>query len=280
MIIVKHRALVMFLLFTLFLLGFDPSLLGLSEHVCIVVAASIHFLALALFAWTLLEGVQLYKSLKANKLTDTDSTKYSNLLRYLVGYGLPLVTISITLLVSQALEVSDSFIHEGYCWLKEKTWIYFFAGPVAVVLIINTFIFITALRVASKAMKRLNTSNTVKVFGQMKNWFILCFLLGLTWACGFMIQPGTEFMAYIFVILSGSSGIFLFVHTVLMNEVILLEVKIFLGLTDKSELAVEHNSSRILASKSKSFIRERPAVRRRPDRQVSTSRYLPHFLTW
>ena len=258
--IVKNRAVVMFLLFALFLLGFDPNLLGLPTSLCHVVAASIHFLALSLFAWTLLEGVQLYKSLQSNQLADVDSTKYSNLMRYIVGYGLPLIVMTATLLAANALNDDGSYIHNGgSCWLHENSWIYCFVGPVAVVLLINTAIFIKAMRVASIARRRLNSSNTVKIFGQMKNWFILCFLLGLIWAFGFLIQPGTEFIAYIFVILTGSSGIFLFIHTVLMNDIILLEVKIFLGFHSKTELGMEHSNSRITASKS--FHRaERPKV--------------------
>merc|ERR1719400_1561133 len=179
--------------------------------------------------------------------------------------------MTATLLAANALNDNDLYIHtDGNCWLHENSWIYCFVGPVAVVLLINTAIFIKALRVATIARRRLNSSNTMKIFGQMKNWFILSFLLGLIWAFGFLIQPGTEFIAYIFVILTGSSGIFLFIHTVLMNEVILLEVKIFLGFHSKTELGMEHSNSRITASKS--FHRaERPKVVRRTVPRESTS---------
>jgi len=192
-------------------------------------------------------------------------------MRYIVGYGLPLIVMTATLLAANAINDNDLYIHtDGNCWLHENSWIYCFVGPVAVVLLINTAIFIKALRVATIARRRLNSSNTMKIFGQMKNWFILSFLLGLIWAFGFLIQPGIEFIAYIFVILTGSSGIFLFIHTVLMNEVILLEVKIFLGLHSKDELGMEHSNSRLMASKS--FHRaERPKVVRRTKPRESTS---------
>ena len=128
---------------------------------------------------------------------------------------------------------------------------------------------------ATIAKKRLNASNTVKVFGQMKTWIILCFLLGQTWAFGFLIQEGTEGFAYVFIILNGSSGIFLFIHTILMNETIMLEVKTFLGLHDKAKLSLEHSSSRIMASKSFRHL-ERPKVeRRRPLSESTSSEGLP-----
>ena len=293
--IVKHRAMVMFAMFALLLLGLDPNLLSLPPALCTIVAAALHFLSLSLFTWTLVEGVQLYRSLQSNKLTDTDDRRYANLLRYVVGYGLPLVIMTATLLLSKVIDPTDSgddsYIHSrsfleplaideygdhaGYCWLKENSFIYCFAGPVAVILIINTIIFGKAVVAANIAKKRLNTSNTVKVFGQMKTWIILCFLLGQTWAFGFLIQEGTEGFAYVFIILNGSSGIFLFIHTILMNETILLEVKIFLGLHDKAELRLEHSSGRIMASKSFRHL-ERPKVeRRRPLRESTSSEDLP-----
>ena len=287
---------VMFAMFTLLLLGLDPNLLGLPPALCTIVAASLHFLSLSLFTWTLVEGVQLYRSLQSNKLADTDDRKYANLLRYVVGYGFPLAIMTTSLLLSKAIDPTDngddSYIHgrsvleeiltideygdhAGYCWLKENSFIYCFAGPVAVILIINTIIFGKAVMAANIAKKRLNTSNTVKVFGQMKTWIILCFLLGQTWAFGFLIQEGTEGFAYVFIILNGSSGIFLFIHTILMNEIIMLEVKIFLGLHDKAELSLEHSSGRITASKSFRHV-ERPKVeRRRPLRESTSSEDLP-----
>ena len=50
--------------------------------------------------------------------------------------------------------------------------------------------------------------------------------------------------------LNGSSGIFLFIHTILMNDVIMLELKIKFGFADPVELALDNSGSRITASKS------------------------------
>lgn len=187
---------------------------------------------------------------------------------------------TLTLLVSNMFEKdpqADSTIDEeesesekDYCWLTEKYFIYFFVGPVAVVLIINSVVFFLAVKVANQTRKRLNASKSVKIFNQIKTWAILTFLLGHTWVAGFLIQKQIQGFTYIFVALNGSSGIFLFIHTILMNDVIMLELKIKLGLADQVELALNNSGSRITASKSFKA-EERPKIKRRKPRLKTES---------
>ena len=65
----------------------------------------------------------------------------------------------------------------------------------------------------------------------------------ITWASGLLIQKGTEEFSYVFVILNCSSGIILFIHTVLMNDIVMLELKIRLGLVD--QVFLDHPTKRI-----------------------------------
>jgi hypothetical protein len=55
--------------------------------------------------------------------------------------------------------------------------------------------------------------------------------------------------AYLFVILSGSSGIFMFVHSVLLNEVVMQELRIRLGLANKATMAVDWSAPGLSAVK-------------------------------
>ena len=122
----------------------------------------------------------------------------------------------------------------GYCWLHEKTFIFFFIIPVAVVIAINCYIFVRAIIAANRVRKRRGDSgNAEKIYGQIKTWAFLSFLLGQTWASGFLIQKNMEGFSYVFVILNGSTGIFLFIHSILMSEIVMLELKIRFGLVDQ-----------------------------------------------
>ena len=101
--------------------------------------------------------------------------RYSNLLRYVFGYGVPLVFSSTALLATKMMEDEDNSSEsdnndfeehqvEGepqYCWLSEENNfnIYFFIAPVAVILLLNCVVLFLALRVANQRRKTL-TSKT------------------------------------------------------------------------------------------------------------------------
>ena len=95
-----------------------------------------------------------------------------------------------------------------------------------------------------------NVTGLENIVSQLKTWALLSFLLGITWASGLLIQDNLEEFSYVFVILNASQGITLFIHTVLMNDIVMLELKIRLGLVDQVELAIDQSRSRITASKS------------------------------
>lgn len=75
-----NRALSLFFLYFLFLVGMDPAILGLRDPGCAAVAIFIHFFGLSAFFWTALEGVQLYRALVKMRISEQDS-KFAKLLR-------------------------------------------------------------------------------------------------------------------------------------------------------------------------------------------------------
>ena len=91
-------------------------------------------------------------------------------------------------------------------------------------------------------------SSKARIVSTLRNTLLLSLLLGVTWITG-AIATSTVSL-YISVILNASQGITLFIHTVLMNDIVMLELKIRLGLVDQVELAIDQSRSRITASKS------------------------------
>ncbi len=124
-VIQMNRSATMFLLYLLFLTCLDPNVLGLDpeKFLCRSVAIAIHFLALCTFSWTAIEGHQLYRALVRRQLSDADG-RYSNLVRYLVGYGTPLVVVSITLIFAYGFLDQDAYGHtsaDGQVRKSERT---------------------------------------------------------------------------------------------------------------------------------------------------------------
>ena len=88
----------------------------------------------------------MLKTLTSNSLTDTNSSKYSTLVRYLVGYGAPLIFTFMAVFVSHVINNDgDSYIQSNYCWLQEKSFIYFYIGPATAIIAFNLVVFVKAL---------------------------------------------------------------------------------------------------------------------------------------
>lgn len=270
----KNRSVSMFLLYFLFLVAVDRDVLGLPDEiadpVCQSVGGIIHFLGLCTFSWTLLEGQLLYTAIVRRNMID-EGGKYDRLKRYIFGYGLPGAVVGLTLAVAYVSKEMDAYEHgeDGYCWLKENTFIWAFAGPAAFVIVVNAGIFVKALVVAREvASRRQHDSKLAEYKSMMKTWITLSFLLGITWAFGFLINgKQAEFMAYIFIVLNGSNGIFIFVNTVLMNESVMAEVKIRIGCLKKQDVGFTYSGYR---SQALSFKRKKSNQLPEPPRKPST----------
>lgn len=96
---------------------------------CTVIAALLHYLFLAAFAWMLLEGVELYALLIEVFEPEHSRRRYF----YLFGYGAPLVIVGASLTVDR-----NSYGTNMHCWLNtDNYFVYSFVGPVAVVLMVS-----------------------------------------------------------------------------------------------------------------------------------------------
>ncbi len=115
----------------------------------------------------------------------------------------------------------------------------------------------------------------------MKSCLILTFLLGVTWSVGFAIHGEfAVYTAYAFVALNSSVGLFLFLHTIFLNENIAGEFKARLGLIARVEFrlelgrdhsrAVGRGYSRRRRSKGERERRERTEFHRKTDRRRGT----------
>ncbi|XP_042216999.1 adhesion G protein-coupled receptor L1-like [Homarus americanus] len=182
---------------------------------CAVVAALLHYFFLATFTWSAIEGVNLYLMLGAIFRT-FEPAKYF----WCVGYGFPLLFVGITLIATQ----THGYGTERACWLEPKGLIWTFAGPVAIIMLLNLTFFVFAMRVACGKRQIGNSfvkNNRVKLRGS----FALILILGLTWITGFFyVTKGSQALAIIFTILNSLQGVGIFVTMVCLNEKVLKTV--------------------------------------------------------
>lgn len=195
-----------------------------SQGVCQAFGALTHVLYLSFFAWTALEGYFFYRAL----VTVFDTSRLSTMLHYSLGYGVPLLIMVITLIVSEAGGDTLYLRRNGAgdvvaCWLEADAVLPAMVIPAGLVLLINTCITGIAVRVAHGASSRRNMTTRAKILATMRNTILLSLLLGMTWITAiFYYSPVQQ---YITVILNASTGLYILAYSVLANREVRGEVR-------------------------------------------------------
>jgi len=182
---------------------------------CVSVAVCLHFLYLSCFSWMLMEGWHVYRL-----LVDVFQSKQIGLLFYCgLGYGLPALTVLVSFVTSQLLEL-EGYGGESFCWLNTQNgFIWAFGGPVAAILLANLAIFSLAMVVSRKAIKRnTNMEEKARFVSWLKGSTSLISILGLSWIFGFLYSyQGSEWMAVIFTLINSLQGVSIFLMHVIFN---------------------------------------------------------------
>ncbi|XP_054628908.1 adhesion G-protein coupled receptor D2 isoform X3 [Dunckerocampus dactyliophorus] len=192
-----------------------------NEAACFVVTALLHLFFMASFSWMLVEGLLLWSKVVSVNISEDRRMK----LYYVIGWGLPIVIVVVTL----ALTVNE-YKADGHCWLNLKTGtIWSFVGPVVFVLAVNSVVLCRVVMVtvssARRRAKMLSPRSASKMQTFDLTWavtrpvLILLPVLGLTWLCGVLVHLSIV-IAYIFTALNAFQGLYIFlVYAVYNSEV-------------------------------------------------------------
>ncbi|KRX15223.1 Latrophilin-3 [Trichinella nelsoni] len=183
-----------------------------NEILCRSVAAFLHFFFLAAFCWMLAEGYQLYVML-VRVFDDKNNWSFS---QHLLVYGMPLVIVAISLWLD-----FNSYGTQDYCWINlHSSTIWAFVGPVIVVIFSNICVIGLALKTVFSVASGQNRSHSQIILGWLRGSAMLLCLLGITWGVGLFVavQPLGYISSYLFTVLNGSQGIFIFVFHVILND--------------------------------------------------------------
>ncbi|KAM9385793.1 adhesion G protein-coupled receptor D2 [Pholidichthys leucotaenia] len=178
---------------------------------CTLVAALLHLFFMAAFCWMLVEGLLLWSKVVAVNLSEDQHMKYY----YLIGWGLPVLIVTITL-----ASAAGKYSADGYCWLSVQNGVIWgFAGPVIFIIMVNILVLTRVVVITISTAKRRSimlaagTSSLEQAYEQIraavKAVLVLLPILGLTWLCGVLV-PLSIVMAYIFILLNTLQGLFIF----------------------------------------------------------------------
>ncbi|KAM4607388.1 adhesion G protein-coupled receptor D2 [Polymixia lowei] len=192
-----------------------------NEEACFVVTALLHLFFMASFSWMLVEGLLLWSKVVSVNISEDRRMK----LYYIIGWGLPVLIVGVTLAVSL-----DKYKANNHCWLNVETdMIWAFVGPVIFVLVVNAVVLCRVVMVtvssARRRAKMLTPSSASKMHTFDLTWavtrpvLILLPVLGLTWLCGVLVHLSAV-IAYVFIVLNAFQGLYIFlVYAVYNSEV-------------------------------------------------------------
>ncbi|CAN9512773.1 unnamed protein product [Ophioblennius macclurei] len=192
-----------------------------NEVACFLVTALLHLFFMASFSWMLVEGLLLWSKVVSVNISEDRRMK----LYYVIGWGLPVLIVAVTLAVSV-----DKYKADDHCWLNVKTdTVWAFVGPVVFVLAVNAVVLCRVVMVtvssARRRAKMLSPSSASKMQTFDLTWavtrpvLILLPVLGLTWLCGVLVHLSVV-VAYVFIALNSFQGLYIFlVYAVYNSEV-------------------------------------------------------------
>ncbi|XP_076846454.1 adhesion G protein-coupled receptor D2 isoform X2 [Brachyhypopomus gauderio] len=192
-----------------------------NQELCLLVTALLHLFFLSSFCWMLVEGLLLWSKVVSVNISEDRRMRFY----YILGWGLPVVIVAVTLTVSL-----NRYKAQKYCWLNtESNIIWAFVGPVLFVLAVNSVVLCRVVMVTiSSARRRAKMhapSSASKPRALDLTWaatrpvLILLPVLGLTWLCGILVHLSVV-LAYMFIALNAFQGMYIFfVYAVYNSEV-------------------------------------------------------------
>ncbi|XP_033740678.1 adhesion G-protein coupled receptor G6-like isoform X2 [Pecten maximus] len=183
---------------------------------CKVVAVLLHYFLLSAMTWMAVEAFYMYLALV--KIFNTYIRRF--LLKCcLVGWGLPLVVVAVTLGINK----TDNYGKQpgDICWLDAIPFYGAFLAPVLLVLILNTIAFVMVTRqlfgMSSRKITKSDKSSTVS---RLRGAVGVVILLGLTWLFAIFAVRGTGgiIVQYLFTILNSLQGLFVFIFYCFLHK--------------------------------------------------------------
>ncbi|XP_041454126.1 uncharacterized protein LOC121407225 [Lytechinus variegatus] len=188
---------------------------------CIVVAVLSHFFFLASFVWTTILAWDLSRSFAASNMKTFSSSSFGGkMIAFLViGWGTPLLFVFITILLQFGGFQNGPLLEydSTRCWLATLSSIVMFFVPMSICLLANLVLFIITIH-GVHSIKKTTSMLKAGQDSQLKQWAVelriyikISALLGFTWLFGFlMMVVRVPFTEYLFIIVSGFQGVFIF----------------------------------------------------------------------
>ncbi|XP_068568087.1 cadherin EGF LAG seven-pass G-type receptor 2 isoform X3 [Cebidichthys violaceus] len=137
--IINNGGVALFLSELIFILGINQAD---NPFVCTVIAILLHFFYLCTFSWLFLEGLHVYRMISEVRDINYGPMRFY----YLIGWGVPAFITGLAVGLDP-----EGYGNPDFCWLSMyDTLIWSFAGPIAMVVSMNVFLYILSSRASCR----------------------------------------------------------------------------------------------------------------------------------
>ncbi|XP_036288227.1 cadherin EGF LAG seven-pass G-type receptor 3 isoform X1 [Pipistrellus kuhlii] len=156
----------------LFLLGIHRTH---NQLACTAVAILLHYFFLSTFAWLLVQGLHLHRVQAEPRNVDRGAMRFYHAL----GWGVPAVLLGLAVGLDP-----EGYGNPDFCWISvHEPLIWSFAGPMALVIVMNGTLFLLAARVPCAPGQR-EAKKTSAV--TLRSSFLLLLLVSTSWLFGLL----------------------------------------------------------------------------------------------
>ncbi|XP_038149789.1 cadherin EGF LAG seven-pass G-type receptor 3 isoform X2 [Cyprinodon tularosa] len=204
----SNIAAAMFLSELVYLLGVNQTE---QQFLCTVVAILLHYFFMSTFAWMFVEGLHIYRMQTEQRNINYGAMRFY----YAIGWGVPAIITGLAVGLDP-----EGYGNPDFCWISMyDKLIWSFAGPVAIVLLMNGGIFTIVAKMSCNPSQK--ETKKLSVIATIRNAFLLLLVATSTWLCGLMaVNNSILAFYYIFDVLCLLQGLsVMLVFTVLNSEV-------------------------------------------------------------
>ncbi|KAG0714687.1 Adhesion G-protein coupled receptor G6 [Chionoecetes opilio] len=214
--IVMNLSLVLLLLNIMFIIAVN---LEPPSVACIALAAVLHYLVVAAFAWMLVEAANMYQLLIT---VFASAETHFMAKRVCLAWGLPVILVVIALTVDKDIYGDPD---HGHCVISpvSNPALYYstYLGPICLVLLVNCVVFVMVTRVLCQRRPRSNKPKAASsspslelpiTLAQVRGAVTVVALLGITWVFGALGLGGARLiLQYIFCLTTPLQGLIIFI---------------------------------------------------------------------
>uniref|UniRef100_A0A8D1UL24 Cadherin EGF LAG seven-pass G-type receptor 1 n=1 Tax=Sus scrofa TaxID=9823 RepID=A0A8D1UL24_PIG len=182
-----------------------------NPFLCTVIAIVLHYVYLSTFAWTSVESLHVHRMLTEVRNIDAGPMRFY----YVVGWGFPAIVTGLAVGLDP-----QGYGNPDFCWLSLRdTLIWSFAGPIGIIIAVNTVIFVLSAKVSCQ--RKRHYYERKRVVSLLRTAFLLLLLISAAWLLGLLaVNSDGLVFHYLFAAFSCLQGLgVLLLHCVLNREV-------------------------------------------------------------